>query len=309
MPGAVAELAELGVDPPGHPLLGIRYLGLGARGRGRLPRRSGARGPTYGSARGVGSTRSPRPGSSSSSAGPTDLRQDGDGVVVDGTRARYLVAADGLHSPMRHRLGLDVARPDGARSAKPRYGLRQHLHLAPWSSHVEVHWGRHSEAYVTPVADDLVGVAVLSSLRGSLATHLEAFPELRERIAGAVPADSVRGAGPLRQSARRRSAGRVLLVGDAAGYVDALTGEGIALALGQARAAVEAVLLDDPEHYERSWTSLTRRYRWLTGGLVTATRAAPVRRALVPAARLLPAAFDLAVNALAEPVGRPRVPA
>ena len=36
--------------------------------------------------------------------------------------------------------------------------------------------------------------------------------------------------------------GRVLLVGDAAGYVDALTGEGIALGLAQARAAVEAVV-------------------------------------------------------------------
>ena len=60
---------------------------------------------------------------------------------------------------------------------------------------------------------------------------------LAERLAGA-PWQRVRGAGPLRQRSRRRSSGRVLLVGDAAGYVDALTGEGIALGLAQARAAV-----------------------------------------------------------------------
>ncbi len=62
------------------------------------------------------------------------------------------------------------------------------------------------------------------------------FPVLRERLTGSR--SRAMGAGPLRQRARARSAGRVLLVGDAAGYVDALTGEGIALGLGQARAAV-----------------------------------------------------------------------
>ena len=58
------------------------------------------------------------------------------------------------------------------------------------------------------------------------------------------------GAGPLRQRAHRRVAGRVLLVGDAGGYVDALTGEGIALGLAQARAAVAAVVAGDPARYE-----------------------------------------------------------
>jgi flavin-dependent dehydrogenase len=41
-------------------------------------------------------------------------------------------------------------------------------------------------------------------------------------------------------------AGRVLLVGDAAGYVDALTGEGIAVALACARALLGCVAADDP---------------------------------------------------------------
>ena len=77
-----------------------------------------------------------------------------------------------------------------------------------------------------------------------------ASPLLRERLTGERVAQ-VLGAGPLRQRARRRVAGRVLLVGDAGGYVDALTGEGIALGLAQARAAVAAVGGGDPARTSR----------------------------------------------------------
>lgn len=303
MPGAVAALADLGVHPAGHPLLGIRYLGSGQEARADF--RAGS---------GLGVRRTVLHDALAQAVAEAgidvehrragELLQDEHGVDVDGVRARYVVAADGLHSPVRRSLDLDKTGGDSARARRhTRHGLRRHVHVAPWTSHVEVHWGRHAEAYVTPVGDDLVGVAVLSSRRGSYGEHLAEFPDLLARLEGAEEASTVRGAGPLRQGARRRTAGRVLLVGDAAGYVDALTGEGVALALGQSRAAVEAVVLGDPEHYERAWVSLTRRYRWLTSGLVTLTRPAPVRRALVPTARLLPPVFGLAVNALARPVG------
>ena len=45
----------------------------------------------------------------------------------------------------------------------------------------------------------------------------------------------------------------MLLVGDAAGYVDALTGEGIAVGLASARALVDCVSVDDPARYEKEW--------------------------------------------------------
>jgi flavin-dependent dehydrogenase len=98
-------------------------------------------------------------------------------------------------------------------------------------------------------------------------------------------------------------AGRVLLVGDAAGYVDALTGEGLALAFAQAEAAVRAITDGVPQRYERDWGRLTRRYRWLTAALLAATRPQAARRALVPASRLLSPVFGGVVNALARPVG------
>ena len=111
----------------------------------------------------------------------------------------------------------------------------------------------------------------------------------------------MRGAGPLRQRSRRRTAGRALLVGDASGYVDALTGEGIALGLAQARAAVDAVRRDDPASYEWAWRRLGWRHDLLTRGLLAASGRPGVRRRIVPAAAALPRVFGAAVNQLARP--------
>jgi flavin-dependent dehydrogenase len=103
----------------------------------------------------------------------------------------------------------------------------------------------------------------------------------------------------MRQVVSRRVAGRVLLVGDAAGYEDALTGEGISLAIKQAAAAVTAMVQDAPSSYEQAWQRITRDYRLLTRGLVLASAPGPARRAIVPASRLLPGVFGRAVNTLA----------
>ena len=297
MPGALASLLALGVDPAGHPFHGIRYLGSGRTadadfpaGPGRGIRRTTLHRALHDAALAAGARIAPR--------GARAVTQDDTGVTVDGVRARYLVAADGLHSPIRRGLGLHVPA-----ARHPRFGLRRHFRTAPWSPYVEVHWGRDVEAYVTPVADDLVGVAVLASTKGSFDARVRALPGLEALLGDAEPAGDVRGAGPLRQGARRRVDGRVLLVGDAAGYVDALTGEGLALAFAQAGAAVRAVVDGTPQRYEHDWAALTRRYRLLTRALVTLTRPRPVRRALVPAARMLPPLFDGAVGALARPVG------
>jgi flavin-dependent dehydrogenase len=88
-------------------------------------------------------------------------------------------------------------------------------------------------------------------------------------------------------------------VGDAAGYEDALTGEGISLAVKQAGAVVKAIVDDAPESYEAAWHRVTRNYRLLTRALVLASAPRPLRRAIVPAGQLLPAAFQRGVNILA----------
>ena len=295
MPCAVAALDTLGVHPAGHALAGIRYVDGAcsatadfATGAGLGVRRTTLHDALRKAADEAGvevQHRSVR-----------DVRPHGDHVVVDGERTRYLLGADGLHSSVRRLAGLD-AGPGRLR----RYGLRVHAGTAPWSSHVEVHWAADAEAYVTPVAGDLVGVAVLTGRSAPMFDLLARFPALLERLGHDLSRPL--GAGPLRQRARGRVAGRVLLVGDAAGYVDALTGEGIAGGLAQARAAVDAVLRDEPASYEKAWRRITRQHDLLTHGLLTATRSRAVRSHLVPAADRLPRVFSAVVNRLASPAG------
>jgi flavin-dependent dehydrogenase len=222
-----------------------------------------------------------------------DVEQRADGVVAGGRTARFLVAADGLHSPVRRLAGLD-----GRATRYRRWGQRAHFACAPWTDRVEVHWAADAEAYVTPVAQDCVGVALLTDRRAPFADLLAGFPELAARLPVA-PTGAVRAAGPLRQRARRPVAGRVLLVGDAAGYVDALTGEGWAIALASARALVARTAADEPAAYAADHRRITRRYRWLTGGLLAAGRVPLLRRNLVPVAERAPWLFRAAVDQLA----------
>lgn len=291
MPAGVAHLAALDVHPAGRELHGIRYC---AGERAAETRFRGAPG------RGVRRTELHRAlRAAVAEAGvPVDrgrvreVVQQAGGVVVEGHAAGHVVVADGLHSPLRHALGLD--RPV---RGPARYGLRRHVRRAPWTDLVEVHWASRAEAYVTPVAEDEVGIAVLTSRRAPYAEHLAQFPRLLERLAGAEWTTTVRGAGPLRHASRRRVSGRALLVGDASGYIDALTGEGVSLALAQAEAAVAAICAGRLGDYERQWRRIVRRHRWLTEALVAAG-ASPARGLIVPAAGALPAVFGAAVNAL-----------
>lgn len=302
MPGGVRRLAALGVRPAGMPLSGVTYTDLAGR-RATAPFTAG---PGLGVRRtelhAALATAAKAAGTRWSAARVTDVRQDASGVTAAGVRARWLVAADGLHSPVRRRLGVPVRRGDPC-----RFGLRRHWQVAPWTDGVEVTWAPHGEAYVTPVGDGLVGVAVLyrpgrTDLPESADAYtalLAGFPRLAARLAAAPAASAVRGAGPLRQQPARRVAGRVLLVGDAAGYEDALTGEGVSLAVAQAEAAVAALAAGRPSRYEHDWRRLTRAYRLLTRGLVLATGRPAARRLVLPACTAAPALFTRAVDRLA----------
>ncbi len=220
------------------------------------------------------------------------ITQDTTSVTAAGHTARYLAAADGLHSPIRRQLGL------GGTAGAPRRGLRQHFHVSPWTDLVEVYWSKLGEAYVTPVADDLVGVAVLTTARGTFDSHLDAFPALKRRLYGATPASTVMGAGPLRQRVQHRVSGRVLLVGDAAGYIDALTGEGIAVALRTSAELVDCVSADRPADYETAWRRVSRECRLLTASLLWARNQRVLAPHIVPAAARLPGVYAQIVNRL-----------
>ncbi|MET9306084.1 NAD(P)/FAD-dependent oxidoreductase [Streptomyces cellulosae] len=294
MPGAVRALTALGLHATGHPLTGIRYVqgpcraeALFRRGQGLGVRRTDLHTVLHRAVLDAGVPVLP--------LRVDAVRQDADGVTVPGAglRARWLVAADGLHSPLRRSLGLD--RPARGR---PRHGLRRHYAVPPWTSHVEVHWGPDAEAYVTPLGPRLVGVALLTSRRAPYDTQLAGFPELAARLPPDTAVTPVRGAGPLRRGSRTRVHGRVLFVGDAAGYVDALTGEGLCLALTGARALVANLRRGTPGRYDTDWARATRRYRVLTELLVRARQQPALAPHIVPVAARLPRLFTAAVNAL-----------
>ncbi|MGK2865704.1 MAG: NAD(P)/FAD-dependent oxidoreductase [Mycobacterium sp.] len=296
MPHSLAHLNRLGVHPEGQDFHGIRYLD----GR-RIAEARFAKGPGRGVRRTVLHTAL----TDAVTAGGVrivhgevgEVTQDGISVSAAGFRARYLAAADGLHSPIRRSLGLSAPEPK-----RRRWGIRRHIQIAPWSDCVEVHWGQRpeaGEAYVTPVSADSIGVAILTSTKGGFEDHLRQFPALMDRVNG-LPHGQDRAAGPLRQKVRHRTAGRVLLVGDAAGYVDALTGEGMGLAFGAAELLVQCVQAERTADYDRQWRALTRRYRFLTAALLQANGIRPVRAAITPVSAAFPAVFSTVVNALGE---------
>lgn len=291
MPGAVPLLAELGVPLTGHPLRGVSYR----NGRTRVDHEFES-----GTGMGVRRTvlheamraRAVELGTRFVHARVTELGQSERGVEAAGITADWMFACDGLHSTVARLAGLALAAPRSRR----RYGLRKHFYVDSWTDLIEIHWNRFGELYATQLGDGLVGVALLGRQHTDFDTALAASPELARRVADAEPASELRGAGPFRQRTRARRAGRILLVGDASGYVDAITGEGLRLGIEQARAAVAAIVCGSD--YERAWSTITRDFRVLTGGLALAA-SSPLRGAVVPLAAALPRVYRNAVESLA----------
>ena len=225
--------------------------------------------------------------------------------------ARLLVAADGLASPLRRAQGLEVAP---VASAPRRFGLRQHFRLAPWTRFVEVHFAPGVEAYVTPTGDARVGVAFLwedGGLDGRVGIPelLRRFPALEDRLAGAPTDSSPRGAGPLRQTVRARALDRFVLVGDAAGYVDAITGEGLTLAFRSAaelgrrlpEVLARGATRESFRAYERAVRPHYHRYVVFTRMLLTLARRPWLRARILRRLAHHPSLFEALVNHVIEP--------
>ena len=215
----------------------------------------------------------------------------GDRVTLATSRGscdgRWLVGADGLHSRVRRMAGL--ALPSRGR---PRFGMRRHFATAPWSEFLEIHWGDDVEACVTPTGPAEIGVTLLWSGGGDFETVLARVPALHARLAAVRPLDAARGAGPMRQRARRRHVGNVVLVGDAAGYVDPLAGEGLTLGLRAAAALVDVLAHGRPlAAYERAYRRLARSHELVPRLLLAAAGRPALRRRVIAALARTPESF------------------
>ncbi|MEJ2207555.1 MAG: NAD(P)/FAD-dependent oxidoreductase [Anaerolineae bacterium] len=162
-------------------------------------------------------------------------------------RAPLTIGADGMRSLFhgRHGIRRTVRR-------RQRWGISGHLRgVEERRPYIEVLFGRHSEIYLAPLADDLTLVAILaekqvmSAFRGDLAGRyhefLKATPGLGERIRDSEVVPPVGARGPLGFQVEPIVLPGLLLVGDSAGFLDPITGEGMTLALKSARAMVPLV--------------------------------------------------------------------
>lgn len=307
MPAGVRALTALGIEPRSlraAPFCGVRFV-------------EGARELTgdFATGPGLGVRRSELSRALLEAAGRAGVevrldcalvgwRDHGDAVRAatsqGAVEARLLVGADGLASRVRAQAGL-ATPPAPLR----RFGMRRHFRVAPWSERVEVHWRDDGEAFVTPTGAGEVGVALLwHGDGGNYAERLARFPTLAARLAGAEVSSETRGAGPFWQGARGRFAGRVALVGDAAGYTDAVTGEGITLALCGAEALAHVVAAGEPlARYEAAWRGLTRAHRALAAVLAVGIAHPRARRAAFAGLARLPGAFGALLRlAASEPM-------
>jgi menaquinone-9 beta-reductase len=203
-------------------------------------------------------------------------------------RYRWLACADGQNSRLRKFAGLDVVRVLGR-----RYGFRQHFQIAPWSKSVEVHWGNCGQIYITPTASDEICVALITSVPNlRLRQALREFPEVERRLRSCTPTTREQGAITSTTSLKLVHRGRIALLGEASGSVDAVTGEGLSTAFRQAKAFVDAVKNGDLKHYETEHRRIMRRPRAMARLLLIMDRNPAIRRRVLHALSSDPGVFS-----------------
>ena len=164
-------------------------------------------------------------------------------------RGRLLVGADGSRSKVRRVLGLG-----GAPAKRRRYGVRAHLRFRDperMGTYVEVYALSDGELYTSAVnAQDHLAVILLEQeemhrfggrLNAAYDEFIRRHPVLAERFDGAERVSEAMATGPLRQNVRHVVTDHALLVGDAAGFVDPITGEGVSRALLSASMAAPVI--------------------------------------------------------------------
>jgi flavin-dependent dehydrogenase len=165
-------------------------------------------------------------------------------------------------------------------SGSARYGFRRHYPVSPWSDLIEIHWADRFQIYITPVGANEVGVALLCrDPRFRLDEALSAFPQLARRLGGSE--SGPRGAITAMRRLHSVCHGRVALIGDASGSVDAITGDGLSLAFRQAEPLAAALEAGDLTLYAAAHRRLFRRPRLMGNLLLLLDRHPAVRRAAV----------------------------
>jgi flavin-dependent dehydrogenase len=162
-------------------------------------------------------------------------------------RARIVIGADGRHSVVAERLG--CRHPHSLQ----RMALVTYVRGVPECRDLgEIFVDPPDYAILNPLAPDRVNLSLVVPLAHAapwtrrledfLAARVRQLPHLARRLAGAERVAEVRALGPLAQRVTPPREGGVLLLGDAAGFYDPFTGEGVFTALRSAELAAETIV-------------------------------------------------------------------
>ena len=295
MPGGVAVLDRLGLTAAvgGVALAGVRYHFRGTTATGSFPSAAGVAVTGLAQRRAVldrvlfeaaAATAGVTARTRAVVQCPIIDRGRVSGLIVNGTefRAPLTVAADGARSPLRKALGLDRT------TRHRRVGMRAHFQLAagseiaPW---VDILLGEDHELYVTALPRGELLVAALANARAVDAAAESLFdrwcrgqPWLADRLRGARRVTRLHGVSSLTVRAWRGVAPGMVLLGDAAGSLDPITGGGMthALECAELLACHAPRAIDEGDtwlaEFERRRRALLFDYALLTRGLLWLAR-------------------------------------
>jgi len=158
-------------------------------------------------------------------------------------RARLVIGADGRGSMVARHLGLFRWHAFHRKMAL----VAHYQEVEAEQGYGEISVGPPGYGILNPLGEGLANVSVVvgqdgfSSSKGRLEESfeetLQALPRLHRMVHPAKRISRIQVVGPLAHWARRASWDRALLVGDAAGFYDPFTGEGIYMALRGAELA------------------------------------------------------------------------
>lgn len=194
-------------------------------------------------------------------------------IAADGRRSRLAFALGLLRHPLRPR-----------RWAAGAY----YENVAGLSSCGEMHVRKTHYVGVAPLPGGLANVCFVSADRAGfndpaalLETHLRDDPQLRDRFHSARRVGDATSLGPLAVDAPVAGVPGLLLAGDASGFIDPMTGDGLRFALEGGELAALAILraFDDPRVQAQDLLARWRRRafarKWRLNRALRATVGSP----------------------------------